>query len=369
MWRVPSITSIGAVAGLAAGAGAFWMFGGPGFGSGAPVPESRIAAEVPPDVAGGSPPATPPAPSEAARPEPAPAEPAAANANEEVWRRLALGDREGVLRILQTPGAGRGIAPDGALASNVLKAVRGSVLQARRTAGAASGPVSLEPYRSAEEQLARANQLEANGRPTEALGALWEAADLYAESIALGSRQPSPVAAEPQVSVPAAPAGEPDRVAQPAPPPAAASTPSEPAKPPATEPASSGLAASPVADAPKAPSDSDAILDALRRYQAAYEALDVSRLQQVFPSLAPDQVEQLQRTFLGMATYEIQVRNARVDVQGDVAIVHGLVSRRMVPRVGGRPVTNDSRHRVSPEARKRRLGDNRRYRAVIRSSA
>ena len=91
---------------------------------------------------------------------------------------------------------------------------------------------------------------------------------------------------------------------------------------------------------PAVPSDAEAVVSALRRYQDAYKALDVGGVLQVFPTLAPNQVEQLRRTFAGMTAYEIEAREPRVDVASDVATVRALVARRMVPRVG-RPVANE----------------------------
>jgi hypothetical protein len=150
----------------------------------------------------------------------------------------------------------------------------------------------------------------------------------------------------------AAPAEESDRLARPPSAPPVETARPQPALPPAPDTASNVPPPAPVVVPPKAPSETDGVLDALRRYQAAYEARDVGQLLQVFPSLARDQVDQLQRTFAGMTTYEVQVRDPRVDVQGEVAVARGVVSRRMVPRVGGRPVTNE----VETEFRLRRAG-------------
>ena len=96
-------------------------------------------------------------------------------------------------------------------------------------------------------------------------------------------------------------------------------------------------------------SDSDAVLDMIRRYQAAYQALDVSAVVQVFPTLDGDQVAQLRKTFTGLTAYAIDVQNPQVTVESSGAAVRGLVVRRMVPRVG-RPVVNQ----VETEFRLRR---------------
>jgi hypothetical protein len=99
------------------------------------------------------------------------------------------------------------------------------------------------------------------------------------------------------------------------------------------------------------PSETEAVLTALRRYHDAYKALDVSGVLQVFPTLAPNQVEQLRRTFAEMTAYEIETRQTHVDVASDVATVRAVVARRMVPRVG-RPLANE----VETEFRLRRDG-------------
>ena len=104
---------------------------------------------------------------------------------------------------------------------------------------------------------------------------------------------------------------------------------------------------------PVQPSDVDAILAALRKYEAAYTALDVSGVTHVLPSLVQEQIEQIRRSFAALTSYEIEVRNPHVDVQSDVATVDALVARRMIPRVG-RPVANqtETRFRLRREERR-----------------
>ena len=109
----------------------------------------------------------------------------------------------------------------------------------------------------------------------------------------------------------------------------------------------------PIAESPQVRGrlDHDAVLDTLRRYQAAYRALDVNGLLQVYPSLAGDQAEQLRRTFASVSQYEVEIRNPQIEVQGDTAIARAELARRMSPRVGN-PVTNE----VQTEFRLRREG-------------
>lgn len=349
-WSFRVIASIGAMAAVAVGAVALLMFGIPGLESRITGPESGIEGRTPSETrnaAIGT--ILTPAPPATARSEPA--VPQATRANEEVWRRLALGDREGVLQLLRSPTAAGGVASDVRVASEVLEAVRASVLQARQTAGAVPGSASLEPYRSAEERLARATRLGVAGRPIEALDALWQAADLYAHSGAIeGGRQPRPAPSEVRAPAPAWPAGASGRAPEPAPPPALESPRLEVGIPP-PDTTSGRRAASAIPAPPQTPSDTEAVLEMLRRYQRGYEALDVSGVLQVFPSLDRNQVEQLRRTFAGMTAYEVEVRNPRVEVQTDTANVHAVVIRRMVPQVG-RPIANQ----VETEFRLRRNG-------------
>ena len=123
-----------------------------------------------------------------------------------------------------------------------------------------------------------------------------------------------------------------------------------PVAPPAPTPAP---APPPIAESPQVRGrlDHDAVLDTLRRYQAAYRALDVNGLLQVYPTLARDQAEQLRRTFASVSQYEVEIRNPQIEVQGDTAIARAELARRMSPRVGN-PVTNE----VQTEFRLRREG-------------
>jgi hypothetical protein len=88
------------------------------------------------------------------------------------------------------------------------------------------------------------------------------------------------------------------------------------------------------------PSDSQAVLDTLRRYDGAYEALNIAALLRVFPSLG-SQEKQLRQTFEGLSRYEIDTHASRVDVAGDTATVQATVARRISPRVGA-PFTNEA---------------------------
>ena len=281
--------------------------------------------------------------------------PPAVESGDEVWRQLARGDRAGVLARLGTAGRAPG---DGTLASAVIDTVRATVLRTRESASSGSGATS-ETYRAGEQQLARANRLAATGQPVESLRALWQAADLYTRSLAAAVAPVTVPTSAP--SVPAADLGNvPSGVQQPAAH-AIEPLPAPPAPPAVLPPAGPIVAerapvatAPPVANAPPvqdAPSDSQAILATLRRYDAAYESLDVAAVMKVFPALEPAQVDQLRRTFAGMTAYEMDTRIVDVKVANGAATVLATVARRMTPRVG-RSVVNE----VETEFRLQRAG-------------
>jgi len=102
----------------------------------------------------------------------------------------------------------------------------------------------------------------------------------------------------------------------------------------------------------RARADEDAVRETLRRYEAAYRALNVDQILQVYPSLAREQAVELRRTFAGVSQYDVNIRNPQIDVQGDAAVVRATLTRRIAPRVGN-PVANE----VQTEFRLRRDGN------------
>jgi serine/threonine-protein kinase len=282
--------------------------------------------------------------STAASPAPAPEAPAETSAppsagRDDVWRLLALGDRDGVIRALQSGASGN--TRDSRLASDVLATVRASVLQVRQQVGASIGSTSTSAYASAEEEMNRATRLSQLGQPLDAIGALWRATDLYSR-VAI-ERRSSPGASEPTLprSSPVA-ADRPNETARPPAPP--------PPQPQAAEPRGGRVAAGtepPVPDAspagersrPDGSLEMEAVRATLARYEAAYRALDVTGLLAVYPALEPDQAEQLRRTFSAVSSYDVEVRSPQIDVQGETAIVRAELARRISPRVGN-PVSS-----------------------------
>ena len=264
---------------------------------------------------------------------------------DDIWKRLASGDRAGVLERLGSAGRGRAANP--ALAGAVVDTIRSNVMRSKEAAASARNGAGADLYREGDEQLSRAQQLAATGQTVESVRAFWQAADLFAKSLTVPGRAtasappPSPpvTPAEPVPSAASASKPETETVAPPPPGPS-------PARPEASQPPAA--AASPP---PKAPSDDDAIHETLRRYDAAYEAMSIDAVRRVYPSLAGGQVEQLRQTFEGMKSYQMDIRNVRVTVTNDTATAQGTLARRMVPRVGA-PVIDER----NAEFRLRRAG-------------
>jgi serine/threonine-protein kinase len=161
--------------------------------------------------------------------------------------------------------------------------------------------------------------------------------------------QTSPTArtpAEPDRTTAAAPPPITDAPAPPAPKPPATSTDTaaSDAAAPAPVPAPPALAPpAPIVEPPRAAvaTDQDAVRDTLRRYEAAYRALDINGILKVYPSLGRDQADQLRRTFATVTQYEVDIRPSQIDVQADNATVRATLARRITPRVGS-PVANEA---------------------------
>ena len=139
--RLAVWTGVCALVGLTGGLG-FWTF------SKKPVP---TAANPDPAIIAAGPTLVAAAPGPVV-PTP-PVKPA--NDGDEVWRLLASGDREGVLRRLRALGA---TSLKSKLAADVVEAVRGSVLRTRLSANDRSA-TETATYRLGEERLAQANRL------------------------------------------------------------------------------------------------------------------------------------------------------------------------------------------------------------------
>jgi serine/threonine-protein kinase len=332
-----------AVAGLtAAGVGTWWFW-------------PAESPSTPPATTAAAPASTPTAP--APQPVlPTPSPPAnVADPSNEVWKRLASGDRQGVLRLLKTPGADG--QPPAQLAADVLATIKPTIAQVRQTAVSTPGAVPSEVFRSAEDRRTAATRLEQRGSPIGAIEMLWEAGDLYARAVTTSRPGLPPIAetqpparesaavtpSSPPAPVPApAPAPTPAPAIVPAPPPQVQSLPGDSAPRPA---ASSPVAERPpAAETPRQISPEEGIREALDRYRAAHEALDVDQLTQVYTGMSRGQADELRKNFLTLSAHVVEIRDPRIQVKGDEAIVDAMLVRRISPKVGA-PATYPSQAR------------------------
>ena len=85
---------------------------------------------------------------------------------------------------------------------------------------------------------------------------------------------------------------------------------------------------------PRTSSDEDRVRDVIREYVAAQSGLDVDRYLRIRPALA-GQRDQIERSFAGLRSQEVQFDIRSVDVRGNQAEVRGHERRLFSPRVGG----------------------------------
>ena len=128
-----------------------------------------------------------------------------------------------------------------------------------------------------------------------------------------------PLPAEPRLPVPPEPAPTP-----PAPPPGPEKATAPPANVPSPAPASQ----------PTVQSEEAAIATTLRRYETAYESLDVNLVRDVYPTLTQEQVERLTRDFAALNSYRLDFSGVKISITGDSAVVTCTIIRQIVPRVG-----------------------------------
>ena len=326
LWRSPLTASIAAGLVLATGAGSL-IWGAKWSEEASPTtPAARVAGS---DAR--------PSPSGVGRTD-ATATAAPASANQDVWRRVGLGDRAGVVELLEQSGA------DTTLRYEVLDAVQRSTLQRRDTARTSAAAVASQPYRDAAEHVARAERLRNARQPVQALRALWQADDLFIQALTAAGRPPVPdQTVQNEAGVPTMFVPTPIPFALP--PPTSAVEPPGPtpsATPPVEVAAAARTPAKPDGPAVAAvPTDRELIVDALNRYNAAYRLLDVNGVLQVYPTLGGESLAQVRRTFEQNRSYEVDMSDPVVQVDGATARVSATLSRRIVPRVGN-PVANNS---------------------------
>jgi TonB family protein len=111
-----------------------------------------------------------------------------------------------------------------------------------------------------------------------------------------------------------------------------------PSAPPVSKPAETAKPPTP-APSPAPPqdprADDAAIRDVLRRYQAAWQALDLAALQRV-QALSSDQVERVRATMAGARSYvvDVNVESITIDPSGRTASAQCVIRRHFQPRSG-----------------------------------
>jgi hypothetical protein len=191
-------------------------------------------------------------------------------------------------------------------------------------------------FKNAQTKETEGVRLQRARRSDQAIRAFAEAVDLFARA----DREAQQRAAAPPSAEPSARPPQPD----PTPPTGARSNPpAEPVSPPVTAPALP--AATPtnppvtVSPAPKpapppaapAVNDEELIRAVLRSYAAAYASLDVAAVQRVYPSV---NAASLRRSFAEYRSFEVQISQEQISVNGSEATVTCRVRQSFVPKVG-----------------------------------
>jgi serine/threonine-protein kinase len=331
-----------AAAAVIAIAGGAWIWQSRGADQQALASPESAAAISAPAASGRTPePATTPA----ATP-PAPAAPDAAAA---VWQRLARGDREGVVSLLRQ-AVSPGDRTNASVAQEVLAVELKQLADSRAAAAVIAAAANTDLYRSAEDRASAARR-QAASAPVDALILVWQARDLYdrAARATLGS----PVTTETQAvesvaPLPAAaavPAPQPQSVPAPAastpvasqPQPRSSPGPQPELVPRIVPPSTASGAAATAAEPVRTPTDAERIEQALALWSSAYEQRDVAPLAKVYPSQSQRDVDALRRSFKANA-YDVEIEQAPVQVNGNVAIVRAVIAWRITPDVGGETI-------------------------------
>jgi hypothetical protein len=225
-----------------------------------------------------------------------------------------------------------------ALVDDLARAARQS-LNASRAAAAKLGvtEASSADLRDARRRERDADVLERSGNRAATIRALWMAATLYDRTVKSASARSVPPDTPPPAAA-AAPAGvtgarQPERAESPAVSPLAPGTlPPGPEVPLPTPPPQPAKPAAPAVDARGA--DLAAVRELLRRYVEAYGARNISAVARVMPSLTEQQLRSLERDFSNFRSYNVEIADERIALDGATATVTCRVIRSFVSRTG-----------------------------------
>jgi hypothetical protein len=254
---------------------------------------------------------------------------------------MAAGQRP---QLLDTLSAGLVLdARDGELnryIDELRRAARQLAAQARANASGrgATEDASLE-FRDGRAREREGDALDRSGDRTQAIRALWAAAESYDRASRVTAQSAAPPAAPaptqqplPPVAKAEAPSPPPDRQPSPAAPAAALGSDKPPqpapAKPEPTTPSPADIAR----DART--SDLAAIQDTLRRYAEAYRSRDIAAVKKVLPSLNEQQMRSLDKDFSSYRSYNVEIADPRIAVDRDTATASCEVTRSFVTKNG-----------------------------------
>ncbi len=319
--KTPAVRwAIAAGAGVLIVGGIVWMLVGGGAQDSPPgqaTTQPVAPAAEPPNAAVQTPPsstqATPPVEAAPPKAEPAPpkiepAPPAVSPAAAFVAQgreRLTAGDREAALRAFSEAarrdpryaGTEDGFATLDREARRQLTTAKRGALDGR------ADTLAPEGFAAAETEAARSSSLRDRAQ---ALRAAWRAADLYGDALRAAETRAAQIAAQPPPVQPPVVQAEPPRQESPA------------------------QVATPV----EAADESEAIRAALRRYEAAYESLDVGAVRGVWPALSEADARSLQRAFSGYNRLQMTVEGCKLETSAATASATCRVSQAIDVKVG-----------------------------------
>ena len=341
--RTPALVIAAAVATLAVALAVTWMLNGSPFGSppaGAVPPPPQPSAATPP-------PSTKPNPPDGITRSPLEEQVNAARVK--AREQIVAGSQE---QALDTLIAGLAVDAKDPELNRLVDEMTGSarrIVSDARTAASIRGASakSSAAFRQGQAREREAEKQLRAGERVPGIRAAWAAAALYNRSPEVAGPQsatapptapqnpatgaaaerPSPTAGTPPV--PASPSPEslstlPGRANKPPgapvpPPPAPKAEPPPDRRDPAPDPRAV---------------DTAAIRETLRRYVQAYQSLDREAVARTMPSLTADQLRALERDFASYRRYTIEIKDERINIEGQTATVTGDVVRSLETKTG-----------------------------------
>jgi eukaryotic-like serine/threonine-protein kinase len=252
-------------------------------------------------------------------------------------QQIAGGREQGALEALM---GGLALDPNDQALNQMLadltRAARERATNARVSATRASPPgATSTAFREAQQRERDAETLLQGGDRAGGIRALWSAAALYVKASEARDSAP-PASAGPTPREPSntdAPVRPPPPVPEavtPPPTPVEKAPTAAPPPPPRVEAPTAGRDTAVDATA----TDLAAVRDTLRKYVAAYEALDSAAVGRMMPSLSAEQLRSLGRDFSAYRSYSVAVKDESISLDGDAARVSCQVVRSFETKTG-----------------------------------